>query len=278
MRSNEQLELIATGVASARVDEQVRRRIQVAAEMDSIEVERVVVGQITGLRSDPMLFDLRLDGRSLQGKYRDPETHDDLRAFLGFGDRAPLAALSVVAREDLAGTLLDVIDVVQIEAALPESWRRRIAQLGRLKAGWLDGGAAAPSRQALDRAEDLLLACVDEAIDRPGIYPVMEGGVRLEWRTTGGGVELDLPNAGGYELFWYGRDSGTEGGRSFDEDGRDDLLDVLAIYDELSASRPDPCPRGHSYIDLRGQSKNAARRLAGSLRDLAFPRGRQYPD
>lgn len=115
----------------------------------------------------------------------------------------------------------------RVEAALSESWRQRIAHLSQLKRGWLDGEADAPTRQALDRTEDLLLACVDEQIPRPGMYPLVEGGVRLEWSTPSGGVELDVPNVGGYELFWYGRGGGSEGERSFTEQDRDDLLDKV---------------------------------------------------
>ena len=52
---------------------------------------------------------------------------------------------------------------------------------------------------------------------------------------------------------------------------------LRAVHDEHGPQAPDPCPRGHSFLDFRGLGNGATRRAAAGLRDRAAARGRMYP-
>lgn len=213
LQDDEVIEFSGNGADVAPFTPQTRRRIQSLANLEEIEVELLVQGQVIGLHSDPQRLDVLLaapSNRKLVGEYTDPGMWDTLREFLGFADRAPLAALSVVARQGLDGEIRAIVDVLGIEAALPTEWADRIAELASLRKGWLDPDSDSPSRETLDVTEEFLLACVDEGLPRPSIYPSADGGVQLEWRTDSVSVELDILN------------SGTAHAYAFDIAGNDD--------------------------------------------------------
>lgn len=213
LQGNEVIEFSGNGAEVAPFTPQTRRRIQSLANLDEIEVELLVQGQVIGLHSDPQRIDVLLadpSHRKLVGEYADPAMWDTLREFLGFADRAPLAALSIVARQGLDGEIRAIVDVLGIEAALPTEWADRISELSALRKGWFDEKSDSPSRETLDATEEFLLACVDEGLQRPSIYPSAEGGVQLEWRNKQVTVEVDILNAG------------TASAYAFDVAGNDD--------------------------------------------------------
>lgn len=206
LQDDEVIEFSGNGAEVAPFTPQTRRRIQSLANLEEIEVELLVQGQVIGLHSDPQRLDVLLaapSNRKLVGEYTDPGMWDTLREFLGFADRAPLAALSVVARQGLDGEIRAIVDVLGIEAALPTEWVDRIAELASLRKGWLDPDSDSPSREALDITEEFLLACVDEGLPRPSIYPSADGGVQLEWRTASVSVELDILNSGAAHAYAF---------------------------------------------------------------------------
>jgi hypothetical protein len=48
---------------------------------------------------------------------------------------------------------------------------------------------------------------------------------------------------------------------------------VRVVDDSSSASRPDPCPKGHCYADLRSTGSSRLKKVAANLRDHAVSRG-----
>jgi hypothetical protein len=59
---------------------------------------------------------------------------------------------------------------------------KRIAELGSLQKGWLDGEGLPIDPQGLKRLSELLRRLIDEdGFPGPYIYPTVEGGVQLEW-------------------------------------------------------------------------------------------------
>lgn len=54
-------------------------------------------------------------------------------------------------------------------------------------------------------------------------------------------------------------------------------LSLPSVYDEHSATIPQPAPKGHTSIDFTGLSGGAARKAGGALRDHAEGRGKQHP-
>lgn len=194
LQEGEAIDLAVADEPPARLDRAIRQRVQALARLDRIESEVTLQGQITGLQSNPQRFDFALvDGRQVAGSYGDETWWAVLRDYQGFADRAPLVSLSAVARRSLDGSIIDVVDVLGVEPALPPAWSQRLHQLAELRQGWLDA-IDAPHPTTIDRAEALLLASLDEGFDRPGIFPSLDGGIQLEWRAPA--VEVELLNDG----------------------------------------------------------------------------------
>jgi hypothetical protein len=231
LHDSEYIELSGVDEPPVVLTQATRTVIQRLAQLESIEVESVLVGQITGLRSDPQQFDFSVaaDGRKFVGLYVDPVMWTALRELQGYANRAPLSSLSVVAKQGIDGELLGIVDVLGVEAALPPVWAERVEMLTSLSRGWYNEQTESPTPEAIDSAEELLFAFVDEDVPRPGIYPFLDGGVQFEWRAAGGGeLELTFHNNGRVEGF------STSPGRDvveFDRDGLD-IDDVLNFVKE----------------------------------------------
>lgn len=112
-------------------------------------------------------------------------------------------------------------------AALAAEWVARIAELAALRRGWLDPAADNPSRQALDSAEKLLLACVEAGLQRPSIYPSAEGGVQLEWRSANATVEVEILNNGKASAFSIGSSGGGDRKLVLPRMDADDMLNFV---------------------------------------------------
>ncbi|MFK5636172.1 hypothetical protein [Ornithinimicrobium sp. LYQ103] len=211
----------------AVVNRESRKRLVALADLHSIEVEQVVVGQVTGLRSEPQEFDFRLPDKKIKGKYQEPATWEQLRDFQGFGDRAPLVALSALASCQLDGEIIRIEDVYSLEGALPAPWADRVAELAALQRGWLDEDAPEISSSSLDAIETLLLALVDEGVIRPGIFPTPEGEVQLEWVTPTFDIQVRTTDLDMYEVDVMHLDGGEDVEFTVAFADLDDLLDEL---------------------------------------------------
>ena len=78
-------------------------------------------------------------------------------------------------------TLLDPLDVPA-----------RLEELKALRNGWLNGRGIAPAPAGLDWLSREIKTRYPEAVPSPYIYPVAEGGVRLEWSITPQEVSLEI--------------------------------------------------------------------------------------
>jgi hypothetical protein len=190
----------------ATVNRHVRERLGALANLETIEVELVLIGRINGLRSDPSHgFDLILVGpekRRIEGTFADPLTFDLLEEFMGYSRRAVLCSISVLAQQRRAGEL-SITDVLGIEAALPPDWAARVAELAELHDGWLERSTPAPSPEVFDSVELILARCVDRGLSRPLIFPSGDGGIQLEWRESTAVVEVEILNSRVIEAAWF---------------------------------------------------------------------------
>ena len=59
--------------------------------------------------------------------------------------------------------------------------RERLAELRRLRPGWMDGEGVAPSSGALDVVERALDSHLADLVESPQVFPTLDGGVQLEW-------------------------------------------------------------------------------------------------
>jgi hypothetical protein len=78
-------------------------------------------------------------------------------------------------------TLLDPLDVAA-----------RLEELKALRDGWLNGRGIAPVPAGLDWLAGEIKSRYPEELPLPYVYPVAEGGVRLEWSITPHEVSLEI--------------------------------------------------------------------------------------
>ena len=111
-------------------------------------------------------------------------------------------------------TVLDPVDVPA-----------RLEELKALQNGWLNGRGIAPVPAGLDwLAREIRTRCPEE-LPPPHVYPVAEGGVRLEWSITPHEIslEIDLSQKSGE---WHTLNLETD-----IEDSRTLNLDDVAAWD-----------------------------------------------
>ena len=93
----------------------------------------------------------------------------------------------------------------------------RIAELGELRDGWLDGRGLAPTPQSLSWLADLFEEYYPPELPAPYLYPTPEGGIRAEWTlgTHEISLDIDFHSILGH---WHELDTvaDTESSRSFD--------------------------------------------------------------
>lgn len=205
----------------AVLDVRTRQLISDYADLGYLDVETLLIGRVTGLRTQPTQFDFIVadTGKRVTGSYRGTAVWSQLRDVLGEGPRAQLAALTVVARKNDDGEISDISDVLSVELTLPDSWRARLQYLAELGDGWLDETSSAPTAGVLDAAEQVLLGCLDEGLQRPGIFPTSVGGIQLEWETATREARLTVMPDGGIETFWFSVADDAESGAAFRDDG-----------------------------------------------------------
>jgi hypothetical protein len=226
LREGERIEFSDVGRSPVAFEPGTRKLLQEIAQLERLDVEMQLQGQITGLRSNPQQFDFIISssGRRIIGNYADSQLWDSLNEFHGQAERAPMVALSAVVEQSLNGNILGISDVINVEAALPVDWSERIEYLSSLRAGWLHKDAIAPTAATLDRTEQILLACVDEGIERPGIFPSEEGGVNLEWSNERIDLEVEISSSGSAQgLIIYKKES-TEQEEKFGDNATVDAI------------------------------------------------------
>ena len=203
----------ADSTPAAILDNGVRLALQNLAHLGTIQVEKQLIGHVSGLRSKPQSFDFLIaeDQRQITGAYVEPSIFEDLQSVIGFGDRAPLVAISAVAEQSASGEVGSVVDVLGVESVLPPEWSSRLGELSELEDGWLEPDSPRPGEVAMRATETLLLTLLDNRIGRPGIYALARGGVQLEWKTESLVLEIELPNVGGFGSYWYSTSSDKEG-------------------------------------------------------------------
>jgi hypothetical protein len=80
----------------------------------------------------------------------------------------------------------------------------RLAELAKLKDGWLDGKGRAAAKEKLDWLASSFHAWFDAGLPLPYLYPTAEGGIQAEWTLSGWEVSLEIDletQQGDYQAF-----------------------------------------------------------------------------
>lgn len=234
LQSDERIELADSDSSPDRavLTTETRKRIQRLAKLEELEIETVVTGQVNGLSSTPPQVEVTVVEQGTQRKIvaslSDRATWDSLQTYLGYGEAAPTAALSVIAVQNRDGVIVRITDVLNIEPALPAAWSERLKHLAGLGRGWLHPGSEPPSIETVEKTERVLLSVLDAEVEAPAIYPSGDGGIQLEWRTTTRAIEVEVLNSGEIEAAWYGVTAGDDGeDREFSVDDPDGVANFV---------------------------------------------------
>ena len=144
-----------------------------------------IAGRLVSLDPENRSFRVKtlLHGE-LSGRYKDDALFDDLKAVLNSSAQAPV--VRIAGRMSWAGeTLKRILEAQRLELLeiAGEAWSRNIIELASLPRLWNEesGGGEEISFTALEAARELLRAAQPEQDSAPGIFPVEDGGVLLEW-------------------------------------------------------------------------------------------------
>ncbi|MGW4325432.1 hypothetical protein ACWEKR_06020 [Nocardia sp. NPDC004573] len=229
LRDDERIELGFRQTRRVIVNGRVRNRLAEVANFDTIDVERVLIGRITGIESAPHSFHLMLAGpdrKRMEGGFVDPDTFASLDEFVGYARDAPLCALTVLAGQRPSGDLI-ITDVLNIETALPPDWAARVAELSEIREGWLEPQTPGPSVEVIDFLELLLAQCVDHSVTRPLMFPSGEGGIQLEWRSDTSSVEVEIYNTRTVDVAWFQLEGDAGEERSFIFSDLDNIVEFI---------------------------------------------------
>ncbi len=89
--------------------------------------------------------------------------------------------------------------------------KRQVERLLTLRPpDWDSYGARPVNRDVLDRAARLVLHLVEHEVTTPRLYPLSDGGVRLEWASSGGEIWIDYPVADEATYYFVDERTGDE--------------------------------------------------------------------
>ncbi|QQZ18358.1 MULTISPECIES: hypothetical protein [Rhodococcus] len=168
-----------------------------------------VVARLVALNGLESKFTLLLDGREVNGKFKEPEIFDDMKAVLGTSEKSPVVRifgrLSFVG-EDISRILeATKVQVLEVDG---EPWSGRFIELAQLSEGWNDEARSseAVAFSAIDGAREILRHVAKIGREIPGIYPSEDGGVSLEWASPQRVITIEVSPDGVYEMNRYSRD------------------------------------------------------------------------
>jgi hypothetical protein len=238
LRDDEAIEFRPLGATTAvSLTRETRRRLLRAAEVTEHTDEVHIRGGIHEVNQHQLTFEIMLpDGSKVPGAISPPHYETIIEAFNGFrqGLKVQLDGVGTFSRSDRLEKI-DSIEHVSILDSL--DFQYQLDELRTLKNGWYDGKGQAPSSRGLDWLANAFNEYVPDTTALPYVYPVAEGGVRLEW-TLGpneASLEVDLRGQKGE---WHSLNLQTDKdeSQSLALDNQDDWNWLVMRLQELSGA------------------------------------------
>jgi len=170
---------------------------------------RSVPGEVAGklflVNTETLSFEMRsLRYGKIHGRYRNSDLTADLRKVLDSKDKAPVVRVTgeLRYRNDVLKEVLNVT-AVQLLATDGEPWSARFAALATLDDAWdpENPNSRAVQFAALDAARAILGECAAANRALPGIFPMEDGGVQLEWASPEYVTSIEISPDLEFELF-----------------------------------------------------------------------------
>lgn len=204
---------------------------QVVARTD----EGQVAGRLVAINADAKSFRVdTLRFGKINGKYKDEELFADLKSVLDSSSRAPVVRVggSIKFEGDAVRSIVQATSVELLEID-GEPWSRRFIELANLAPGWLDGesGGQPVVFAAMDAARVVMNRVAVLSLDEPGIFPMEDGGILLEWAELSEVASVEISPDLEFHLFHTRRDERVSESRSTSS------MDVVLSFVEGSVPR-----------------------------------------
>jgi hypothetical protein len=182
-----------------------------------------VAGKLFGVNAESKSFEMRtVRDENVRGKYLDETLTADLKRVLDNTSKAPVVRVTgkLRYRGDVLKTLVGVTEVKLLEID-GESWSARFIELASLDNGWDPDNPDSRSIAfpALDAAREILTECKRIGRKLPGIFPMEDGGVQLEWASASAVTSIEITPEIEFALFDL-----EVASRSVNEEETSDLL------------------------------------------------------
>ena len=193
LREGEAIEFPTTDhAAPARLNKETRLRLLKAAEVTERTEEIKIRGSIHEADQAEMTFQIMLpSGTKIPGPISEQHYDTILEAF-GTYRQGYRVLLEGVGTFDRAEHLKRIETVEHITLLDPLDFSSQLEDLKALKDGWYDGKGIAPPISRLDWLAGMFNDCYADNLPLPYVYPVAEGGVRLEWSLGPNDVSLEV--------------------------------------------------------------------------------------
>lgn len=176
----------------ACLNKETRLRLLKAAEVMERTEEIQLRGGIFDFNQELMTFEMMMpDGDKVAGPVSRPhfETFND--AAYGY-KKGVKVLLEGVGRYNRANRLQKIEAVEHVTLLDPLDFSSQLEELKILNDGWLDGKGFAPSASGLDWLASAIEENYSDSLILPYVYPVAEGGVRLEWTIDSCEISLEI--------------------------------------------------------------------------------------
>ena len=165
----------------ARLTKETRLRLLRAAEVTERTEEIQLRGGVHAIDQDEMTFEVMLpDGTKVPGPIPKKDFETILDASYGYkhGYKILLYGVGRYSRSDRLEKIESVEHVTPLD---PLDFHSQLEELRILKDGWYDGEGRALPEKGLTWLAGAFDEHYPENLSLPYVYPVAEGGVRLEW-------------------------------------------------------------------------------------------------
>jgi len=164
-----------------------------------------VAGRLFGVNAERKNFEMgTLRFGEIHGRYREDDLTTDLRKVLDNTTKAPVIRVTGELRykNGVLQQLLSVTSVQRLEID-GESWSSRFVELASLDNGWdPDNPDSNPVVFAsLEAAREILAESKRIGRPLPGIFPMDDGGVQLEWASAEHVTSIEISPGIEFQLF-----------------------------------------------------------------------------
>ncbi|MHC1561805.1 hypothetical protein ACR9E3_22830 [Actinomycetospora sp. C-140] len=211
LRDDERIEVGWQGLETRTYSRESRHRLLERWSIDRFWADGTVVGRVIGVNAENRTFTFStLRNEQLTGYYSDPSILEDLTDVIQTKVLAPAVRLDgELEWTATSGDPVAIANVRSLElfASDNEPWADRLLSLLAAEAGWLDGKGERIELAAIEAARSIMqLANVTDST-RPGIFPMADGGVQLEWQAQRRSISIEVRPTVTFECYFLDLDS-----------------------------------------------------------------------